>query len=186
MNLRLQLNMHGQDDGGNDEEMKDDDEGDNPGCLSLMFQGRKRASVHPVSHKEGVPDGGQEEGPEDVSRAEEGGLVDLERKIDDGLAKFEKIVSGISSDGDLFEKLDKQTRILWLKDVKAKTHELKTNLNLILEMPKHEIEDKTDEIRVLTNKLKDMHGAASSMRVCLRVRMCVRVRCVHSCVRVQR
>jgi len=163
MKLRLELDIHNfKDDGSDDEQEHADVAGDGAGCLTAVF-GRQRAKVH--TEVEALAGEAEDKGPEDVQegvkRAEEGGLVDLENKINEYLAKFQEIAEGIDDNGDLFEKLDKQSRVLWLLEMKKRTANLKEQLNAVLALPTTEMQDRAGDVEALTHQLKDMHGASS-------------------------
>ena len=110
--FRKELELRGHDDSDSDEDNAGADEGA-VGCLGFS---RARSKVVPADNAQeayGKAGAGAED--ENGNNVDPNGLVALKTKIETHMAQFEDTIKDITDEGDLFEKLDKQNRIMWLR-----------------------------------------------------------------------
>ena len=144
------------------------------GCFAHIFGGNRNSNhkVHPMP--EGLVKDDRAEKSlatssevEHDAKIESGGLADLESKIATGLERFQGTLTTLDDtsaalsastlvQSDLFEKLDKQSRILWLKKVSKQVQIMKKNFEDLLALPPEEMLN-TTKSNNLKRELESLH-----------------------------
>lgn len=160
MKYRKQIEMRETSDPDEEDALGEDGHLDTDTAGAGCFSFRKRSKVAP-SHRHEHNVKGDEQGdtgvPDDTGASNVQGLRALINKINGHKQVFEEAVTGINDSGNLFEKLDKQSRILWLDEMLRKAETLNQNFLRLA----NQISDQSAEDGPTASKLKeqlhDMH-----------------------------
>ena len=110
--FRKELELHG----GSDSDSDEDNAGAEEGVVGCLGFSRRRSKVAPGDNAQEVYEkAGTGADDEQGKLGDPQGLVALKKKIENHTTEFEEKIKDITDEGDLFEKLDKQNRIMWLR-----------------------------------------------------------------------